>query len=98
MKEFEILEEGKNDKVLVKWNRETRTNIESKEPKMANIQAQEGNKQEQIVSKTEQIGTDENKSEYSVHTWNLDKTELIWGHYFDDINDAKKYFEKTQNR
>lgn len=61
MKEFEILEEGKNDKVLVKWNRETRT-------------------------------------EYSVHTWNLDKTELIWGHYFDDINDAKKYFEKTQNR
>lgn len=61
MKEFEILEEGRNDKVLVKWNRETRT-------------------------------------EYSVHTWDLDRIGLIWGHYYNDLEDAKEYFEKTQNR
>lgn len=61
MKEFEILEEGRNDKVLVKWNRETRT-------------------------------------EYSVHTWDLDRENLIWGHYYNDLEDAKEYFEKTQNR
>lgn len=61
MNNYEILEEGKDDKVLVKWNRE-------------------------------------NGIEYSVHTWNLDKTELIWGHCFNDINDAKEYFLTTQNR
>lgn len=36
--------------------------------------------------------------EYSVHTWNYDKTELIWGHYFNSIDVAEEYFEYAQNR
>lgn len=61
MNEFEIIKEGKNDKVLAKWNRETRV-------------------------------------EYSVHTWDLNRTGLIWGHYFDNLEDAEEYFKTTQDR
>ena len=35
--------------------------------------------------------------EYSVHTL-TDDDELIWGHYYKELKDAKDYFEKAQNR
>lgn len=56
MKTWEILEKGKNDKVLVRWSR--------------------------------CYG-----SEYSVHTLTSDG-ELIWGHYYNEKEDAEKYFEQ----
>lgn len=59
-KEYEILAEGRNNKVLVKWYRNTRI-------------------------------------EYSVHTWDLNRESLIWGHYFDSLKEADEYFEIAQN-
>ena len=59
-RQYEILKEGRNNKVLVKWYRNTRV-------------------------------------EYSVHTWDLNKEGLIWGHYFDFLSEAEEYFAIAQN-
>ena len=40
-----------------------RTESELKEPKIVDIQAKKGNKQEQVIAESEQVETDENKSE-----------------------------------